>query len=31
MFKNRYAILGWLVFLLGRFYVKRRLRRLAHR
>ena len=31
MFKTRYALLGWLVFMLGKLYAKRRVRRLASR
>jgi hypothetical protein len=31
MFKARYAMLGWLTYMLGKLYMKRRARRLKFR
>ena len=31
MFKKRYAALGWLTYVVGRQYAKRRMRRLKFR
>ena len=31
MFKKRYALLGWLTYVVGKQYAKRRVRRLASR
>jgi hypothetical protein len=31
MFKTRYAILGWLTYMLGKLYLKRRARKLGFR